>query len=235
MSFKPLLFDMLDSLCNDNIKIYESKNKDFTEKFSTNKLLNQIDPILQLEPKIICNVDGINGLYYIPKYLTNNELTMLKDKIESDEIKLEPISSSKNSRCVAHFGYFYSYDHTGLKPADPIPNYLKNLALANRINQFSGHPVVNNEFDQVIINEYEPGQQISYHTDHTKLFGPIIACITVGEAVPIKFKLDDIEKKINVEEGSMYIMTGDARYKWQHSLRNNTKNNRYSITYRTIR
>ena len=64
--------------------------------------------------------------------------------------------------------------------------------------------------------------------------GPIIACLTVGQTVPIHFKNGSIVKTINIEEGSMYIMTGDARYKWQHSLKNNTEGVRYSLTYRTV-
>jgi alkylated DNA repair dioxygenase AlkB len=208
-----------------NNDTYKKKNKEFIEKMG---LLTNLNAGLT----VMANAFGINGLYYIPNYLKNSEINILLDKI-NNETNLLPISSSENSRRVAHYGYFYSYDRSGLKPADAIPNYLTKLTCSSRINSLVKN-LITNEFDQVIINEYQPNQQIFYHTDHVKLFGPIIACITVGESVPIKFKLGDCVKKINVEEGSMYIMTGDARYKWKHSLRNNTNNIRYSITYRTI-
>lgn len=116
-----------------------------------------------------------------------------------------------------------------------IPDYLANLVSANRINKTIGSDLITNSFEQLIINEYLPGQQIAYHIDHVTQFGPIVACITVGQAVPIKLKLNDIEKTINVEAGSMYIMTGDARYKWKHSLKNDTNCDRYFLTYRTVK
>ncbi len=88
------------------------------------------------------------------------------------------------------------------------------------------------KMNQIIINEYKPGQQIAYHTDHIKLFGPVIACITIGQSIPIYFR-KAVVKQLDIKSGSMYIMTGEARYEWQHSLKNNTQDTRYSITYRT--
>jgi len=86
----------------------------------------------------------------------------------------------------------------------------------------------------VIVNEYLPGQKITYHVDHVKLFDSIVACITIGQALLINFKLAETVKTINIEEGSLYIMTRDARYKWQHGLKNTHDDNRYSITYRIV-
>lgn len=220
MSIQKLLAEMIENLLNNDIIALEKNDIEYKKI-----LYSDI-------PSIISNAFDINGLYYIPKYVPKHEIDHLKNLI-AENIKLEPISSSANSRRVAHYGYFYSYDRTGLKPADPIPLDLHKLADSKRINKLVDG-LINKEFDQVIINEYKPGQQIYYHTDHTKLFGEIIACVTIGQPVPIKFKYGNTIKKINVEEGSMYIMTGDARYKWQHSLINNTKDTRYSITYRTI-
>jgi alkylated DNA repair dioxygenase AlkB len=233
MSIDKIILEMIDNLENDDIMALEQNNKKYLEKylekyghdFLIKKSNTNPDPI------IIPDANGIKGLWYIPNYLSKDELTMLKEKINT-EIEFGPISKSANSRKVAHFGYYYSYDRTGLKPADPIPNFLKNLADIPRIKAIG----VNffNEFDQVIINEYSVGQQIAYHTDHVKLFGPVVACITIGQSVPINFKLGDIVKTVDVAEGSMYIMTGEARYKWQHSLKNIFNENRYSITYRTV-
>lgn len=179
------------------------------------------------------NYAKISGLWYIRNYLSQDEITMLHDKI-ANEIIFTPISSSKNSRCVAHYGYYYSYDKTGLKTAPAIPEYLAKLVTSARINDVIDNEIINQEFDQVIINEYKPGQQIAYHTDHTKLFGSVVACLTIGQAVSINFRKNGIEKRVEPEEGSLYIMTDKARYEWQHSLVNSGSATRYSITYRTI-
>ena len=176
--------------------------------------------------KVVENFEEIKGLYYIENYLTKDESKEFEHYIVTNT-NLEPISTAKSSRRVAHFGYYYSYNHTGLKPAPPIPEWLDQLMDYTL-------PMLNVKFDQIIINEYTPGQQIAYHTDHVKLFGPMIACITVGKSIPIQFQKDGIVKTLNIESGSMYIMTDEARYQWQHSLKNNSKETRYSITYRTV-
>ena len=182
--------------------------------------------------KIYKNKSGIEGLYYIPNYLKQEKITNLINKINYD-IKFESISKHKNSRRVAHYGYYYSYDRTGLRPAPKIPDFLQELIsneMFKKINK--KYNIVNYDFDQVIINEYLPGQQINYHIDHTTLFSDVIVCITIGSSVPINFKWENEIVSVDVASGSMYIMTDDARYKWQHSLINNSDKTRYSITFR---
>lgn len=174
------------------------------------------------------NYNGIDGLWYIQNYLMPSEISDIKTFIKT--INLQPLGNI-NSRRVAHYGYYYSYDRSGLKTAPKIPSFLKKLI---RINDSIRYDLIKKPFDQVIINEYKYNQQIAYHTDHIKQFGPIIACITIGESVPIYFKNGTNIKKLNIDEGSIYIMTGNARYIWKHSLKNLSQNIRYSITYRTI-
>ncbi len=169
---------------------------------------------LMKEFNVIENAFDIPGLYYIKDYLNEQEEKLLLNKIST--LKFLPLSDSINSRRVAHFGYHYAYNRSGLTKTDPIPNDL-----------------ILGEFDQLIINEYKPNQQISAHIDHVQQFGPIIACITVGQSIPITFS-NDIKKVVNIENRSMYVMTEDARYKWKHALKNNTNHTRYSLTYRTV-
>ena len=230
----PTILEMIDSFENNNMIELEKKIKAyFTKEYSLIPLqkLIELEAVVVPKPIITKNFNGINGLWYIQNYLSRNEIETIKNYI-NNETNLEPISNKNKSRRVAHFGYYYSYDRTGLKEAPPIPLDLKKLASVERINKLINLDI--NSFDQVIINEYNPGQQIAYHTDHTKLFGPVISCITIGQSVPIYFRLGSEEKELLIEEGSMYIMTEDARYKWQHSLKNNSTGTRYSITYRTI-
>jgi alkylated DNA repair dioxygenase AlkB len=107
------------------------------------------------------------------------------------------------------------------------------LASEQRVNNICGN-ITNGPFDQLIINEYKPGQQIAPHTDHVTQFGPVIACITLGQQVPITFGLGLDKKILEIEPGSMYIMTDEARYRWTHSLKNTSQGTRYSLTYRTM-
>ena len=174
---------------------------------------------------IIENFQDIQGLWYIENYLSEKESEEFYHYI-THHVNLELISDAKNSRRVAHFGYYYDYKNNNtLKPAPKIPDWLKELI----DKQLSMLP----DFNQIIINEYKPGQQIAYHTDH-KMFGPVIACVTVGKSIPINFRNNEDVKELNIKSGSMYIMTGEARHQWQHSLKNTSNDIRYSITYRTV-
>ena len=64
-----------------------------------------------------------------------------------------------------------------------------------------------------------PGQYIHAHTDNTTQFGPVIACVTLGNGVEIIFTRPKHQSfKIYVEPNSVYIMSGDARYFWKHAI-----------------
>jgi len=237
MLIDPIVLDMIDNLKNNDIKFLTINHEIYNKTHNQNILINELIDFIDNEANVIKsivikNIHNINGLYYIPNFLTNNELDIIKNKLNS-EIELESIFG-KTSRRIVHYGYYYSYNRSDLKVAPAIPEYLSRLVDPDRINNIIGENIIIKKYDQLIINEYNPDQKITYHTDHTKQFGPIIMCITVGQSVPIKFKKGDIIKSINIQEGSMYIMSGDARYKWQHSLKNSTNQTRYSLTFRTV-
>ncbi|CAH6420970.1 Alpha-ketoglutarate-dependent repair dioxygenase AlkB [uncultured virus] len=182
----------------------------------------------------------IPGLYYIENYLSSEEQTkILKNIYES--IKLINIGS-KSSRRVAHFGYEYSYNGSGIKKIDAIPDFYTNLIDNAKINKIIKTKILKDKMEQLIINEYLPGQGISQHIDHVKFFGPIIICLTIGSGCEIEFinKFTKTKKSLYVAPGSLYIMTGDSRYNWTHSIPFKNQDNgiarkiRYSLTFRTI-
>ena len=171
--------------------------------------------------------DLVKGLYLIPDYLDKTEC----DKIEKfivDNNKWKPVTNYKNSREVIQYGYTYSYDRSGVTKTDDIPSQL--LDPTKTINQKLG---INVCFDQLIINKYEKGQGISPHIDHTKYFGDVIMCITLMNPVIAIFMRNGQEVEVDLEPGSAYVMSGDARYKWTHQMRQ-TKGTRISLTYRTV-
>lgn len=131
-------------------------------------------------------------------------------------LDFEPIISGRR---VAHFGYKYDYFKKTLTKCDPIPD---NLNFNARLGI---------DFNQLIINEYKKSQGISAHIDDPNLFGPTIACISIGAAGTIRFG-NGVSIKAKI--GSLYILEGDYRYKHTHQYRNNSNATRYSLTYRTV-
>lgn len=181
-------------------------------------------------------VPDIDGLTYIPDYISaeqENELLAVIDRQEwSNELK----------RRVQHYGYKYDYtarnlDHSlylGALPAwlVPIPEKLY------KGGYFQRKP------EQVIINEYEPGQGISAHTDVVSAFGETVASLSLGSGCAMQFSNGDIKHDIYLEPRSLIVMSGDARYKWKHAIParksdivNGMKlprTRRASLTFRTV-
>jgi alkylated DNA repair dioxygenase AlkB len=177
--------------------------------------------------KVYSNYCDIPGLWYIEDYLDAEEVK----KVESEIAKMDffGVSYTTKSRRVCHFGYEYQYKSPILIACDPIPDLFSTII--SRLPKITG---IQFEPEQVIINEYLPGQGISPHIDHIKLFGDCIASLTIGSEATIKFELNKLVKTVKPIPGSLYIMTHDARWKWKHSLRNTSKKTRYSVTYRTV-
>ena len=92
------------------------------------------------------------------------------------------------------------------------------------------------DFDQCIVNNYYKNQRISKHID-SLTFDKIICCLTIGTEPGgiMRFSYDEHKKDIIVKPNSLYIMSGDARYKWAHEMLSNKGDRRISITYRTIK
>ena len=210
-----LLLSIFEDLFDHNFANLQEKTKEYLAL--SNLRINR----LMFKPTFIENFENIPGLFFIHNFLSPSEITFIHNKLPS--INFEPITLSTNSRRVAHFGYYYSYDRSCLEPAAPIPEYMKILLIPLKQN-----------FDQMIINEYKPRQKITPHIDHPEQFGPIIACISIGQTVAIDFALGNVKKNIKVKSGSLYMMTADSRYKWKHGLTNSGPENRYSLTFRSV-
>lgn len=163
--------------------------------------------------------DKVSGLFYIPNVIDSS---YAKDLIKNLDEKGNwvPLSDSQNSRKVQHYGYKYDYKKRSVyEKADPIPDYIQPLA--NKLKRLSGKLELipeNYDFNQVIINNYEPGQSISAHID-VKDYGKVIGCYTIGSGSTMRFTKDDEENvDVYVQPNSLYVMSGDARYKWKHEM-----------------
>lgn len=83
-------------------------------------------------------------------------------------------------RRTQHYGFTYSYDKSNLlEPAEPIPPLFEvaKQSIEKHLHEQMGEEC---EFDQIIVNEYLPGQGISAHIDNTHLFGPIVVSLSLA-------------------------------------------------------
>ncbi len=171
-------------------------------------------------------MEEIKGLYYIPNAIDNNIISLL------DKQPWHFIQSTKG-RKVQQYGYIYNYKSSSVKEkTEDIPEFLYDYikTLNCYINQLNLEPLV---FNQCIVNNYEIDQRINKHIDSTK-FGSIVGCYTLGCSGIMRFSKDGIHHDIKVEPNSLYIMSGDARYKWTHEMLKNKEGRRISITFRNV-
>jgi alkylated DNA repair dioxygenase AlkB len=147
-------------------------------------------------------------------------------------------------RRVQHYGYRYDYiARTVGRDAylGPLPDWLHPLGRAVSAPQCLGAVP-----DQVIVNEYLPGQGIAAHVDCVPCFGPGLAILSLGSPCVMIFTQVStaVRHAVVLEARSLTILSGAARYDWQHGIparKSDTINGikvargrRLSLTFRTV-
>jgi alkylated DNA repair dioxygenase AlkB len=137
-------------------------------------------------------------------------------------------------RRIVSYGGRYDFSRNKLLQAEPIASFL--LPLRNRIAAWSGIPA--EKFGHALIAEYSPGTQLGWHRDVPD-FESIVGVSLSGAArmrlrpyPPPKGRCPEA-KALELEPRSAYLLSGPARWQWQHAI-SPTKALRYSITFRTL-
>ena len=158
-------------------------------------------------------IDQISGSKYVPKYIDDNQHDWLLDEIDK-----KPWLDDLTRR-VQHYGYKYDYKarkvNRDMRIGD-LPEWLKRLS--QKLHD-DGH--MENVADQVIINEYKPGQGISAHIDCEPCFGDTIVSLSLGSSCIMDFTYKDMKgEKVSylLEPRSLIVLSGDARNKWLHGI-----------------
>lgn len=130
-----------------------------------------------------------------------------------EEIDKLPWSNAL-SRRTQHYGYEYDYRSRSLpQKINPLPAFSSIIVDAlMRSKIFLVIP------DQLIINEYLPGQGISPHIDQPKIFGDTVVSISVIGDCIMEFQLNDQIIPIHFPARTAVVLKDDARYLWKHSI-----------------
>lgn len=183
-------------------------------------------------------MDLIPGLTFSPNYLdasTQSELTAIIDQ----QIWITDIK-----RRVQHYGYRYDYRARKVDPSmylGLLPDWAARLA--ERLHNDGLTPQTP---DQLIVNEYIPGQGIAPHVDCVPCFDDTIISLSLGSPCIMMFSHLHSRREIPLllEPGSVLVMQGEARYDWKHGIparlidqyegRTITRTRRLSLTFRNI-
>ena len=154
---------------------------------------------------------GISGLIYLPEYISQQHHDWLQERIDAQTW------DATMRRRVQHYGYRYDYKARRVTPdmhLGPLPNWLERIA-----DQLHNDGLIEAIPDQVIINEYQPGQGIAAHIDCEPCFGHRIFSLSLGGSATMDFT-NQAKTKIPVllEPRSLVMMYGQARYDWKHGI-----------------
>lgn len=180
----------------------------------------------------------IPGMHYLPDFMDAQTEAALLATIDQQSW----LNDLK--RRVQHYGWRYDYKARGITQdlrIGAIPDWLTGLC-----ERLSAEGIFCRTPDQVIINEYQLGQGISAHIDCVPCFGDTIASLSLGSACVMDFTHANTGEKQSrlLEPRSLLILSGDARYHWQHAIparktdkwqgQTILRARRISLTFRTV-
>jgi DNA oxidative demethylase len=151
-----------------------------------------------------------------------------------EELRFDPIviHGQAAKRTARHYGLSYDYQSRTPLPGEPVPDWLLPArALAAKFAGFEP-----DELAEILVQRYPPGSTIGWHRD-APAFDTVIG-LSLGGFSRLRFQRGKGEARkvyeIGLEPRSGYVLAGEARTSWQHSIPP-TKEERYSITFRTLR
>lgn len=204
--------------------------------------MNQLDLFSEHLPQgknDIAAISKIDGLRYIENYISQQE----HDTIVRNIDKMPWLSDLK--RRVQHYGYKYDYKKRSIDYSmylGPLPEWLAILS-----KRLYSDKLIKYIPDQIIVNEYLPGQGIANHIDCEPCFNDTIISLSLLSSCIMDIISKDIpQNKIEVllQPCSLILLSGDARYKWSHGIPSRrtdnfeglkiTRERRISLTFRKV-
>jgi len=171
------------------------------------------------------------GFRYQPEFLTQEEERDVLEHIARLEFQPFNFRGYVARRRVVEYGWEYDFDSRSASEAPPIADFL--LPLRERAARFAG--IVPELLVEAVVTEYPMGAPIGWHRDVPQF--ELIIGISLGSAGRMRFKPYRGEGKlvsVNLEPRSIYVIQGEARWKFQHSMPP-VETTRHSITFRTLR
>lgn len=187
------------------------------------------------------------GGRYVAGYISDREEESLLRRIDAAEWLTDI------KRRVQHYGY--RYDYTARHIVDDmrigdLPQWV--MPLAERLDgDFFGKPP-----QQMIVNEYEPGQGIAAHVDCEPCFGDVVVSVSLGSTCVMDLARRDLSQanrvadsgdervQLFLEPRSAVVLAGASRYHWTHGIAPRKKDvvcgevyhrrRRVSLTFRTV-
>ena len=173
-----------------------------------------------------------SGFLYYPDVLSPAEETTLIERVSAIAFSAVEMRGQVARRRTAHFGWVYGYESWQIAPGPPLPAFL--LPLSERVAVLADVEAA--ALAEALVTEYPAGAAIGWHRDAPQ-FGVVIG-VSLASACRMRFQRGRggarETRAVSLEPRSAYVLTGEARWQWQHSIPA-MKAARYSVTFRTLR
>ncbi len=173
----------------------------------------------------------IAGLGYTEEFINEAEEQALLEQLGALELAPFRFHGWLGNRRTQSFGWRYDFEDASFTPAEPLPDWL--LPMRDRAASFAG--LRPGDFVHVLIARYDPGAGIGWHKDRD-VFENVVG-ISLGTPATLRFRRRTSpgfrRAKLEVLPRSAYLLTGEARHEWEHSIAPGEQL-RFSITFRTL-
>ena len=173
--------------------------------FSDEKVLLPVN-----DPKA---VEQVNGLIVLENYVSLEEHAQILRSIDN-EIWLNDLK-----RRVQHYGFKYNYKSRSIDHGmyiGALPTWSQQLC-----NRLVNDKLINYLPDQIIVNEYLPGQGIANHIDCEPCFNDtIISLSLISSCVMDIINKDYPNRRLELllPPRSLVVLSDEARYRWTHGI-----------------
>lgn len=150
------------------------------------------------------DVPPVPGLRYLPEYVTRADERALVAAIDA-----LPWNTEWRRRRQP---YGAGYGRGGTAP--PIPDWGRRLA-----DRMLADGVTDVPFDQMLVNEYLPGQGISPHRDYAPFGRTVVSLSLLSPCVmDLRHPPTGRRERLLLGPRSLLVLADEARYEWEHGI-----------------
>jgi alkylated DNA repair dioxygenase AlkB len=187
--------------------------------------MNTLFPIEPIYPQ---------GFHYEDDFISTGEEAELLSVIQQTALHSFQFQGYEARRRVASFGWDWRFDTRQLTKGKDMPPAFHWL-----IERVTKKLALSAAIAELLVTEYPVGAVINWHRDAPPF--ALIAGVSLSADCIFKLRPHEKEKQhrkavlsLPVRRRSLYVMHGEAREAWQHSILP-VESTRYSITLRTLK
>ena len=171
------------------------------------------------------------GIEYRSDFISRDEEAALIAQLNAMDLAPFRFHGWTGNRRTQSFGWRYDFDDASFTATEPIPEWL--APLRDKAAELAG--VGPEDIAHALLARYDPGAGIGWHKDRSVF--DLVVGISLNSPATLRFRRRTpggfSRFSLPVEPRSAYLLSGDARHEWEHSIVPR-ETLRFSITFRTM-